>query len=105
MTRVRASISAWPTLYIAASLAARAALVLAEAAAGNEREARMNGGAQRVALVGAGRMGAIHGRHAAANPRFELAALVEPRAAEAAVLGGALGCPVMTLDAVLGDAS
>jgi myo-inositol 2-dehydrogenase/D-chiro-inositol 1-dehydrogenase len=59
--------------------------------------------AKRVALIGAGRMGAVHGRHAAANPRLDLAALVEPRAEEGAHLAAELGCGLATLDAVLAD--
>jgi myo-inositol 2-dehydrogenase/D-chiro-inositol 1-dehydrogenase len=57
----------------------------------------------RVALIGAGRMGTVHGRHAAANPRLELAYLVEPRPEDAARLAGELGCRAATLAEALGD--
>jgi myo-inositol 2-dehydrogenase / D-chiro-inositol 1-dehydrogenase len=59
----------------------------------------------RVALLGAGRMGQVHGRGAAANPRFDLAFLVEPRAELGAPFAAELGCEVASLDAVLGDPS
>jgi myo-inositol 2-dehydrogenase/D-chiro-inositol 1-dehydrogenase len=61
--------------------------------------------APKVVLIGAGRMGAIRGRAAAANPRLELAGVVEPRADAAASLAAALGCGVLTLDAALADPS
>ena len=38
------------------------------------------GNAPRVALLGAGRMGQVHGRNAAANPRLDLACVVDPHA-------------------------
>jgi myo-inositol 2-dehydrogenase / D-chiro-inositol 1-dehydrogenase len=60
-------------------------------------------GPSRVALVGAGRMGTIHGRHAAANPRLDLAYLVEPRSQEAARLANELGCAIASLAEALGD--
>ena len=59
--------------------------------------------APRVALVGAGRMGAIHGRNAAANPRLDLAYLIEPRAEVAAPLAAELGCRIATLEEALAD--
>ena len=58
----------------------------------------------RVALVGAGRMGAIHGRNAAANPRLDLVALVEPQPEAAASLSAELGCRTTTFDEALADA-
>jgi myo-inositol 2-dehydrogenase/D-chiro-inositol 1-dehydrogenase len=57
----------------------------------------------RVALLGAGRMGQVHGRNAAANPRLDLAFLVEPRAELGAPFAAELGCEVASLDAVLAD--
>jgi myo-inositol 2-dehydrogenase/D-chiro-inositol 1-dehydrogenase len=60
---------------------------------------------KRVALVGAGRMGTIHGRNAAAHPRLQLACVVEHdagRAAEAALEWRTI---VATLDAALADPS
>jgi myo-inositol 2-dehydrogenase/D-chiro-inositol 1-dehydrogenase len=65
----------------------------------------MPGAGAKVALLGAGRMGQVHGRNAAANPRLELAYLVEPRPEAAAQLASELGCRTATLDDVLADAS
>jgi myo-inositol 2-dehydrogenase/D-chiro-inositol 1-dehydrogenase len=48
-------------------------------------------------------MGQIHGVNAAANPRLDLAWLVEPRAEAAAELAGRLGCGVATWEEVLAD--
>jgi len=45
----------------------------------------------------------VHGRNAAASPRFDLAWLVEPRAAVAAPLCAELGCRATGLPEVLGD--
>jgi myo-inositol 2-dehydrogenase / D-chiro-inositol 1-dehydrogenase len=59
--------------------------------------------AARIALLGAGRMGQVHGRNAAANPRLELAWLVEPRPDAAAPLAAEFGCRVATLDEALAD--
>src|SRR5271169_2247252 len=58
---------------------------------------------RRIALVGAGRMGQIHGVNAAANRWLDLAWLVEPRADVAAELAGRLGCGIATWDEVLAD--
>jgi len=57
----------------------------------------------RIALVGAGRMGAIRGRIAAASPRFDLAYLVEPRADAAGPLAAELGCRTASFEAMLAD--
>ena len=57
----------------------------------------------KVALVGAGRMGAIHGRNAAANPRLDLVYLVESRAEAAASLAAALHCRAASFSEVLAD--
>ena len=57
----------------------------------------------RVALIGAGRMGTIHGRNAAANPRLKLAYLVEPRAELAGRLAAELGCATTGLAEALAD--
>lgn len=65
--------------------------------------AAMSAASAKVALLGAGRMGQVHGRNAAANPRLQLAYLVEPRADAAAGLAGRLGCSVATLAEVLAD--
>jgi myo-inositol 2-dehydrogenase/D-chiro-inositol 1-dehydrogenase len=57
----------------------------------------------KIALVGAGRMGQIHGVNAAAHPQLDLAWLVEPREAAAADLAGRLGCEVTTWQDALAD--
>jgi myo-inositol 2-dehydrogenase/D-chiro-inositol 1-dehydrogenase len=57
----------------------------------------------RVALVGAGRMGAIHGRNAAANPRLDLALLVDPSPGASRALADELGCRVAALAEALAD--
>ncbi|HLZ84204.1 MAG TPA: inositol 2-dehydrogenase [Caulobacteraceae bacterium] len=57
----------------------------------------------RIALVGAGRMGQIHGVNAAANRRLDLAWLVEPRPDVAADLAGRLGCGLASWEQALAD--
>jgi myo-inositol 2-dehydrogenase / D-chiro-inositol 1-dehydrogenase len=59
--------------------------------------------APKVALLGAGRMGQVHGRNAAAHPRLDLVSVVEPDAALAEPLAAELGCGVGTVDSVLAD--
>jgi myo-inositol 2-dehydrogenase/D-chiro-inositol 1-dehydrogenase len=56
-----------------------------------------------VAVIGAGRMGSVHGRHAAANPRLRLKHVVEHRSEAAETLAGPLGAQVSPLEAVLAD--
>ena len=63
----------------------------------------MTRAAAKVALLGAGRMGQIHGRNAAAHPGLNLAWLIEPRAEAASVLAAELGCRTASLDAALAD--
>jgi myo-inositol 2-dehydrogenase/D-chiro-inositol 1-dehydrogenase len=63
----------------------------------------MSAAAPKVALLGAGRMGQVHGRNAAANPRLDLTHIVDPNPEVAAGLAAELGCAVSTLDAVLAD--
>jgi myo-inositol 2-dehydrogenase/D-chiro-inositol 1-dehydrogenase len=65
----------------------------------------MAASAPKVLLIGAGRMGAIRGRAAAANPRLQLAGVVQSRTDSAATLARLLGCGVVTLDAALADRS
>ena len=65
----------------------------------------MKAGIPKVALIGAGRMGAIHGRNAAANPRLDLVYLVESRPDAAASLAAELGCRTATFAEVLADRS
>ncbi|KQY26450.1 inositol 2-dehydrogenase [Caulobacter sp. Root487D2Y] len=57
----------------------------------------------KVAQLGAGRMGAIHARNAAANPRLDLVALVDPRPDVAGPLAQALGARLARFEEVLAD--
>ncbi|ODU21626.1 MAG: inositol 2-dehydrogenase [Sphingomonas sp. SCN 67-18] len=57
----------------------------------------------RIAQLGAGRMGSVHARNAAANPRLDLAWIVDPRAEMAAALGKETGATPAPLAAVLAD--
>lgn len=58
----------------------------------------------RVALMGAGRMGALHAGNIAASPRLELAAIVDPKqeAAERLIVNGS-GTVAATAEQVLAD--
>jgi len=56
-----------------------------------------------VALIGAGRIGAIHGANAAAHPKLTLAAIVDPNRNAAGALAQATGAAVSSLEAVLAD--
>jgi myo-inositol 2-dehydrogenase / D-chiro-inositol 1-dehydrogenase len=57
-----------------------------------------------VALIGAGRMGQVHGRNATRHPRLRLRHVVDPRP-EAAAVAAELGADVVSLDQVLDDRS
>jgi len=57
-----------------------------------------------VALIGAGRMGQVHGRNAARHPGLRLRAIVDPRPA-ASGIAEELGAEIAALDAVLADRS
>lgn len=59
----------------------------------------------KIALIGAGRIGQIHGRNAARDGRLSLAGIVDPNGAAAADLAQACGSQVMTLDEVMDDPS
>jgi myo-inositol 2-dehydrogenase/D-chiro-inositol 1-dehydrogenase len=61
--------------------------------------------ARKVALLGAGRMGTIHGRNAAANPKLDLTCIVETPDRSGAVLSEALGRPIATFANALADPS
>jgi len=63
----------------------------------------MPGPAFKVAQIGAGRMGAIHGRDAAAHPRLDLAYLIETRSDGAKALAAELGCGVFGFAEALAD--
>lgn len=57
----------------------------------------------KVAQLGAGRMGAVHARNAAANQRLDLVALVDPRPDVAEPLAAELGAALRSFDDVLAD--
>jgi myo-inositol 2-dehydrogenase/D-chiro-inositol 1-dehydrogenase len=59
----------------------------------------------KVALVGAGRMGSLHGRNAAASARLELAAIADHDQALVEALAHETGAPVASLEAILADAA
>ncbi len=56
-----------------------------------------------IAVLGAGRIGRIHARNAAAHPQLNLAAIVDPMGDGAAQVTAETGAAVTTLDAVLAD--
>ena len=58
-----------------------------------------------VALIGAGRMGSIHGPNAGRNPGLRLKYVVDPRADAAAAIGDAFGASQATLEQALADPS
>jgi len=58
-----------------------------------------------IALLGAGRIGQIHGRNIAASSRATLAAIADPFPDGAAALSAATGAPVRDPDAIFADAS
>jgi myo-inositol 2-dehydrogenase/D-chiro-inositol 1-dehydrogenase len=58
-----------------------------------------------VALIGAGRMGQIHGPNAAHHPELRLRYIVETDPQLGATLSGALGAEVVPLDQALADAA
>lgn len=60
-------------------------------------------GPYKVAQLGTGRMGAVHARGAAANPRLDLAYLVDPRAGAAEALAAETGAAIADLTQVLAD--
>jgi myo-inositol 2-dehydrogenase/D-chiro-inositol 1-dehydrogenase len=57
----------------------------------------------KIAQLGAGRMGSIHARNAAANPRLDLAYLVDPRPEVAGELATEIGAELAGFEAVLAD--
>ncbi len=57
----------------------------------------------KVALIGAGRMGQVHGRNVVANPRLDLTCVVETPDDSGARLAEALGRPIATLERALAD--
>ena len=59
----------------------------------------------KIVLAGAGRIGRIHARNIALNPRLELAGVVDPVAEAAASLAAEWNAPVTSLDDALADGS
>lgn len=57
----------------------------------------------RIAQLGAGRMGALHARNAAVNPRLDLAWIVDPRRDSAQRLATETSAEIADLDEVLAD--
>ena len=57
----------------------------------------------QVALIGAGRMGQVHGGHAARHPGLHLSHVVDARPGAADAVAAATGAAVASLDAVLAD--
>src|SRR5512146_227617 len=75
---------------------------------------RMSGGASflgvetnmlTMALLGAGRIGKIHGRNIVENPRAKLVALADADAKAAKALAEVTGAKVATIDAIMDDKS
>lgn len=56
-----------------------------------------------IGLLGAGRIGQIHGRNIAASPRAKLAAIADPMPDGAKALSAATGAPVRTPEEILAD--
>ena len=56
-----------------------------------------------IVLVGAGRIGRIHARNAALDPRIRLAGIVDPVAAAAQSLAQEWNAPVLDLEQALAD--
>jgi myo-inositol 2-dehydrogenase / D-chiro-inositol 1-dehydrogenase len=63
----------------------------------------MSRAAFKVAQIGAGRMGTIHGHDARANPRLDLAYLIETRSDGARTLAAELGCGTASFAEALAD--
>ncbi|WP_349257267.1 inositol 2-dehydrogenase [Vitreimonas sp.] len=60
---------------------------------------------QRIALIGAGRIGRIHAANVAAHADLELAYVIDPNTDAAAAIASSHGATVADLDGALGDAS
>lgn len=60
---------------------------------------------QKIALIGAGRIGRIHAANVAAHPELQLAYVVDPVADSAASVAESFGAKTADLDGALGDAS
>src|SRR5207344_906548 len=57
----------------------------------------------KIGLLGAGRIGRIHGGNIAAHPRAELAAVADADVAAAQRLAMASGATISTVDAIIAD--
>jgi len=60
---------------------------------------------QKIALIGAGRIGRIHAANVAAHPELQLAYVIDPIADSAASVAQSFGAKTADLDGALGDAS
>ena len=56
-----------------------------------------------IGLLGAGRIGTLHGRNIAANPKARLVAIADAVPAPAEALGRELGVPVRSVDEIIAD--
>jgi myo-inositol 2-dehydrogenase/D-chiro-inositol 1-dehydrogenase len=59
---------------------------------------------QKIALIGAGRIGRIHAANVAAHPELQLAYVIDPMEAPAKAVAASYGAKVADLDGALGDA-
>jgi myo-inositol 2-dehydrogenase/D-chiro-inositol 1-dehydrogenase len=60
---------------------------------------------QKIALIGAGRIGRIHAANVAAHPELQLAYVIDPIEASARDVAASYGAKTADLDAALGDAN
>jgi myo-inositol 2-dehydrogenase / D-chiro-inositol 1-dehydrogenase len=60
---------------------------------------------QKIALIGAGRIGRIHAANVASHPELQLAYVIDPVAAAAKSIAESYGAKTADLDGALGDAS
>ena len=56
-----------------------------------------------IGLLGAGRIGTLHGRNIASHPKARLAAIADAVAAPAEALGRDLNVPVRSVEQILAD--
>jgi myo-inositol 2-dehydrogenase/D-chiro-inositol 1-dehydrogenase len=60
---------------------------------------------QKIALIGAGRIGRIHAANVAAHPELQLAYVIDPVADSAASVAQSFGAKTVDMDGALGDAA
>src|SRR3712207_573643 len=65
------------------------------------RQKILGGNMIRIAVLGAGRIGRIHGRNAASHPDARLVAVADPHTPSAEELAAATGAEVAPLDAIV----